>query len=395
MSQFIIPENIVSVLAGLEAAGHSAYLVGGSVRDMLLGIPIHDWDVCTSALPEEVEAAFPDTRPTGLHHGTITVKSGGACVEVTSFRTESAYTDHRRPDSVRFITDVEGDLARRDFTMNAIAMSRDCKITDPFGGREDIARRIVRCVGDPDARFGEDALRMLRAVRFSAKLGFSLHPETDAAIRKSSPLAASLAPERICSELEAALLTGRPGRAAGFFSYGLLDAYIDTPSPTVELSALGTLASTRYARWSGLCAVLQREGIVDTNAFMTALRCPKSLTAAVSAGVSAALSSPPENPAGWKRFLSAHGITAALCLADACSIICAGSHARDLSDVLESGECFTLTDLAVSGKDLVAMGLSGPAVGSALASLLEHVIENPGDNDRQTLLAIIKQNYNK
>ena len=180
-------------------------MAGGCVRDTLMGRRPNDWDVATSAAPEAVQSLFRRTVPTGLRHGTVTVLYGGGRCEVTTYRVEGAYSDHRRPDSVRFTPSLSDDLSRRDFTINAMAMDASGNVTDPFGGREDISRRIVRCVGEPRERFEEDALRMLRAVRFAAKLGFEIEAGTRCAIRRCAPLAASLSAERVAGELSGVL----------------------------------------------------------------------------------------------------------------------------------------------------------------------------------------------
>ena len=164
------------ILKTLEGAGFAACFVGGCVRDTLLGRPVHDWDVTTSALPEEIMALFPRCIPTGIKHGTVTVLLRGESFEVTTFRRDGAYHDGRHPDGVVFVPNLTEDLARRDFTINAMAMHLDGRITDCFDGKADLKRGIIRCVGDPERRFREDALRMLRAWRFSAQLGFAIDP---------------------------------------------------------------------------------------------------------------------------------------------------------------------------------------------------------------------------
>ena len=192
----------LAVLERLERAGFRAVLVGGCVRDRLLGLSSHDYDVAASALPEQVEAACADLPcvETGIRHGTVTVLSGGLPVEVTTFRREGGYSDHRRPDRVEFTQSLEEDLARRDFTVNAVAWERNGRVTDPFGGRADLEQRLVRCVGEPDRRFEEDALRVLRGLRLAAQLGFSLHPDTAAALRRHIPQLSLVAWERIWAE---------------------------------------------------------------------------------------------------------------------------------------------------------------------------------------------------
>ena len=201
------------LLDALHGAGHAAYAVGGCVRDSLLGLDPHDWDLCTSARPEQVMALFGEEKciPTGLQHGTVTVKQGGRLYETTTFRTEGAYSDGRHPDAVCFVPDVREDLARRDFTINAMAYSAEEGLIDPFGGRDDLAAHFVRAVGEPERRFEEDALRILRLYRFAARFGFAIDPATGAAARALGPHLDCVSAERIQEELLKLLAAPRPG----------------------------------------------------------------------------------------------------------------------------------------------------------------------------------------
>lgn len=208
-----IPENITAVLDRLENAGYEAYIVGGCVRDSLMGVPPHDFDVTSSALPEQTMRVFSDMRviETGLKHGTVTVLSGGEPVEITTYRIDGEYSDGRHPEEVSFTSDIGKDISRRDFTMNGIAYSHRRGLYDIVGGAEDIRRGVIRCIGDPDKRFGEDALRILRALRFSAVLGFSIEEQTDISIRKNRALLSKVSGERILSELLKLLCGGNAG----------------------------------------------------------------------------------------------------------------------------------------------------------------------------------------
>ena len=201
------------LLDALHGAGHAAYAVGGCVRDSLLGLDPHDWDLCTSARPEQVMALFGEEKciPTGLQHGTVTVKQGGRFYETTTFRTEGAYSDGRHPDAVCFVPDVREDLARRDFTINAMAYSAEEGLIDPFGGRDDLAAHLVRAVGEPERRFEEDALRILRLYRFAARFGFAIDPATGVAARALGPHLDCVSAERIQEELLKLLAAPRPG----------------------------------------------------------------------------------------------------------------------------------------------------------------------------------------
>ena len=197
------------MLEALEAAGCEAWCVGGCVRDLRLGRTPGDWDVTTNALPEQTLALFGDrATPTGLQHGTVTVRTPERAVEITTFRRDGDYRDHRRPEQVTFTTSLQEDLSRRDFTVNAMAMDLRGTFRDPFGGTADLEAGILRCVGEPDRRFREDALRMMRGLRFAADLAFSIEPRTAEGIHRCAALLAQIAPERIQVELTK-LLTGR------------------------------------------------------------------------------------------------------------------------------------------------------------------------------------------
>lgn len=212
-----VPQAVLLVCGELQEDGHQAFVVGGAPRDILLGRPVHDWDVATSATPEQVQAAFRRTVPTGLKHGTVTVliktdwSETEEHIEVTTFRGDQGGEDGRHPDSVVFVKTAEEDLARRDFTMNALAMDATTgAMVDPFGGRKDIERRVIRAVGDPNARFAEDGLRVMRAVRFAATLGFELDPATKAAIPAALPTFRKVSAERIRDELVKMLAAPKP-----------------------------------------------------------------------------------------------------------------------------------------------------------------------------------------
>lgn len=390
------PQYITDILGKLEEHGHQAYLVGGCVRDLLLDRFPHDWDICTAALPEEMLAIFPDAIPTGLQHGTVTVRGREKheLAEVTTFRAESAYSDHRRPDSVAFIRDLDGDLSRRDFTMNAIALDKDGNLIDPFDGQADIRRRCIRCVREPDARFQEDALRMFRALRFSAVLGFSIEPETFAAIGRHAHLSAFLAAERIREELEKTLCSARPALLTDFFRFGLLDHLILTPSPRTDLSSLTRLPPERLLRWSGLCALLQKSGCIATaEAFLTALRLDGNTIRACSAGLIARQSMPLATELDCKRLLAAVGQDSALSAAAADIVLGCGAEnpLERIRQILAGGDCISLKTLAVTGHDLAALGLRGREIGTMLARLLDYVLAYPSENKHATLLTHAQQ----
>ena len=252
------------LLDALHGAGHAAYAVGGCVRDSLLGLDPHDWDLCTSARPEQVMALFGEETciPTGLQHGTVTVKQGGRLYETTTFRTEGAYSDGRHPDAVCFVPDVREDLARRDFTINAMAYSAEEGLIDPFGGRDDLAAHRVRAVGEPERRFEEDALRILRLYRFAARFGFAIDPATGVAARALGPHLDCVSAERIQEELLKLLAAPRPG------------SYLE---PAVLAVILPELEPEKQPeRFAELCRTIDRiePTVENVPARLAALLCP-------------------------------------------------------------------------------------------------------------------------
>ena len=384
------PKYVRQVLTTLQARGHLAYLVGGCVRDMLMGVHPHDWDVCTSALPEQVMEIFPRSLPLGIRHGTVTVVIESRQVEVTTFRSEGSYSDHRHPDAVSYVGDLTTDLSRRDFTMNAIALPPDGLVADPFGGVRDIEQKLIRCVGEPDRRFEEDALRMFRALRFSARLGFEIEEGTMAAIAEKAPLAASLAPERIRDEVEKLLLTRQPEKMALLIDAGLLDAFLTRrPLGEFRLLRLNQLPRRALYRWAAFCVLLEEAGcIASVEDFLLALRLD-SRTLRCCADCAALLRTPPpDKRADWKRLLRRYGVDSADCAARVHDALLGGSCRRQLREVLKSGECFSLKHLAVGGDDLLALGLRGKALGDMLDFLLDYVIDYPENNRRELLLSL-------
>lgn len=221
----------LQIVQTIRNAGFHAYLVGGCVRDRLLGRPINDIDIATSARPEQVTALFAQTIPTGIRHGTVTVVDGGHFCEVTTYRTESGYTDGRRPDVVAYVDDIADDLARRDLTINAMAVGLSGEWIDPFGGRRDLSKRLIRCVGEPSQRFSEDALRMLRAIRFAAALDFRLLKSVWRGIRTQAHRLQQVAMERVGAELDSMMAGPDPDRACALLQRSGLLAWLKEPLP--------------------------------------------------------------------------------------------------------------------------------------------------------------------
>ena len=429
-----IPEHAAAVLTALEAAGHAAWCVGGCVRDSLLGRCPQDWDVTTAARPEQVLSVFGDRAvPTGLAHGTVTVKMAGGPVEVTTFRRDGTYRDHRRPQSVTFTDSLEEDLRRRDFTVIAMAVNLRGTLADPLGGRGDLAAGVLRCVGEPDRRFREDALRILRGVRFAAALGFTLEPETDRSLRANRALLGEIAPERIWAELCGLLTASRAASAlraypevVGVFWPEVLDM-VGFPQRNRHhcydvwehtLHALAEVPPELVLRLTMLLHDIGKPGCCTIDADGCGhFRGHPARSAALADVMLRRLRADNATRETVVRLAAWHdrniprtrpGVASALRqlgerdLRRLLAVKRADNLAQDpayramqaeidraeaiLDRLLAEGACVTLDQLAVRGGDLLDLGLSGPAVGQALEALLDAVIEERLPNDRAVLL---------
>ena len=391
MPHTVPPKYITEIMRTLELAGFRPYLVGGCVRDIFIGRRPNDWDMCSDALPEEVAEIFLHTVPTGIKHGTVTVMHRGKGVEITTFRCDGGYIDHRRPESVSFTCELEEDLRRRDFTINAIAMASDGTITDPFGGRDDISRRLICCVGDPAARFDEDALRMLRALRFKAQLGFELDEETLHAIWAKAPLADGLSAERVRDELQKLLCSSSPEDMQQMLDIGLLARFIRRGDIS-GLNRISVLPKQPRLRWCALCALLLRSGLIEScRSFLSGLRLDSSTIRLCEDGTDAVLSGISGDTAAIKHVIAKYGKPSAECACAAAEVICGTGYLRSLRRIINSEECTSLAQLAVSGTDLTELGFRGKEIGKVLDALLDHVIYHPGDNRRDILLALASE----
>ncbi|MBQ5748615.1 MAG: CCA tRNA nucleotidyltransferase, partial [Oscillospiraceae bacterium] len=355
------PDHILRVLT---QAGYAAFYVGGCVRDTLLGRDIHDWDIATSAHPEQTMALFDRCIPTGIRHGTVTVMWEDAAFEVTTFRHDGTYLDGRRPEQVEFVDSLREDLVRRDFTVNAMAMDTDGNIFDFANGRHDLKNRILRCVGEPSVRFSEDALRMLRAYRFSAQLDFEIEPETERAIFACAEKAQFLSAERVRDEVEKTLSSPKPRTLEKMMKAGLLRGV--GLAESTDLSWLERLPAGD-ARWAALKILLPQ---FDPRK----LRLPNKLISLIET----AAYQPQADRLFLKRHIATHGwesarITATLC---GCESL--------LAEIEDSGDCVRLRELAVNGSDLPQF--LGKELGDVLHALLEHVLKHPEDNEREKLL---------
>jgi tRNA nucleotidyltransferase (CCA-adding enzyme) len=362
----------------LWKAGFGAWPVGGCVRDLLLDRVPGDFDVTTSARPEQVMELFDHTVPTGVKHGTVTVILEGETLEVTTLRGETGYSDGRHPDGVVFGVSLEEDLARRDFTVNAMAIRPDGSVADPFHGWKDLRAGCIRCVGEPRRRFEEDALRMLRGVRFGAQLDFEIEKNTLKAMEACACKVENLAAERVLVEVEKTLLSPRPERLGQMFELGLLAPWYDGPVP--KLAGLGGVACERLARWAALCRRL------GDGQFPARLRSDKALARACREGLELYRSGVPTQARGWRHALARYG-------ADSCRAAAAMTGkpeaAEELERVLAQNPCVRVTDLALSGGELKKLGYTGADIGRVQRELLELVLDEPERNTTRKLWAAL------
>lgn len=401
------------VVERLELAGHEAYLVGGCVRDKLLNRPIYDYDITTSALPEEVIALFPQTVPTGIKHGTVTVVLANGRYEVTTFRTDGEYEDGRRPSSVVFVRSLTEDLARRDFTINAMALSRDGRLHDPFSGRRDLQDRVVCAVGDPLKRFEEDALRMLRGIRFAAQLGFQLEERTCAAILYDAQELGKIARERVREEWHKMLLSA-PDVALLLLRRTETLRYVISRPPAFDLAVhdpwgRGVDPWVLAGQWTAVAPVdlPLRYAIVLTalrlemprvDKVMNDLKLSGALKSAIRHTLRVVqLGNPHEwRDAAWRDYLYTYGREA---VERAC-LLHAVIHEPPHLDYWEgevarrAGEqpLWSLQGLALTGQDLIAAGIpEGPEVGRVNQFLVQWVLKHPEANHREALLRKVQE----
>lgn len=435
-----IPDGAEKIIKALNSAGEEAYVVGGCVRDAVLGQEPHDWDICTSAVPEKVISLFGKVIPTGLKHGTVTILVDGQGYEVTTYRIDGPYSDGRHPDTISFTAELQQDLSRRDFTMNAIAYSPNTGLIAPHGGMEDIRAGTIKCVGVPDERFAEDPLRVMRAVRFAATLGFRVEPETWAAARRHIPSLSLVSRERVRDEL-LKLIVGRDVHRVltnykdviaaiipelrpcfGFQQnnpYHIYDVWEHTVEAVGLVPADPILRMTMLLHDIGkpLCYQTDENGVGHFHGH-------GKISAGIARDVLSRLRFDNEsrdtivqlveqhdrfiemssrsvrrllNQVGPEQFDRLMEIR----LADI------GAQNPEMSQqryqkvwslrtvksrILKQQECFGMKDLAVNGRDMIALGCKpGPMVGNVLGLLLEEVMDDPSKNNRSELLASAKR----
>ena len=456
-----IPIGAAYILQQLNKHGYEAYIVGGCVRDSLLGKQPNDWDITTSAKPEEVKAIFARTIDTGIQHGTVTVLVERSIVdpentgktehtdyafEVTTYRVDGVYTDHRRPESVCFTASLEEDLKRRDFTINAMAYNPEQGVIDIFGGQRDLNQGVIRCVGQATERFDEDALRILRAVRFAAQLDFAIEDATRAAMHEQAKYLKDISAERICTELTKLIVSKHPERLEEAYELGLtgiflpeLDVMMQTPQNNPyhlydvghhTLKVMQAVSAIPVLRYAALlhdvgkpeCKTTDDAGVdhfyghqelsakrarsilrrlkMDNDTIDQVCRLVKNHDYGLSG----------EGPGikSFRRFVSQLGAEHFADFLEIRKGDMAGQSDYHLeqrrqviahmeamyAEILEQKHCLKLSELAIGGKDLIAIGIKpGPDMGRILKALFDRVLEEPELNTREQLLAIVKESY--
>ena len=386
------PDYVKVIIDKLTASGYEAYIVGGSLRDMLLGRAPSDFDVTTSALPEEILSVFSDmkTIPTGLKHGTVTVLSEGHPIEVTTFRTDGEYLDSRHPESVSFTRNICEDLARRDFTVNAIAYNDERGIIDPFGGEDDVKNKILRAVGDADERMREDALRIMRALRFSSQLGFSIEENTLAALGRKKDGLANVSRERIGIETAKLLTSAYVENALRIMTRTGISLYVlgnYLPSERIVCS-LPTLPCEFFTRFSALLWDCDKAAARE---ILSSLKYSNAEKNGVISILSARKNPLPSTDAEIRRFIIRHGEHAERA---AMLLRTLGEADDELLQRIKSAQSTSfarkISDLDIDGNDLSSLGFGGKDIGEALTLLFEKVTLDPSLNEKEKLISIIK-----
>ncbi len=437
-----LPQDVLHILNTFSKAGFSAFAVGGCIRDSLRGKTPADWDITTAATPEQTMALFPKTVPTGIAHGTITVLIDKTGYEVTTFRKDGVYENHRSPESVTFTDDITQDLSRRDFTMNAMAYHPETGLVDPFGGQEDIKKQLIRCVGNPKIRFDEDALRMLRAIRFASQTGFTICEDILSAIKSLAPFICAISAERIRDELLKTLLSDHLEPMITLRETGLLklilpevDRCFDTPQhskyhchdvghhtlevlkntppqPALRLAALlhdigkpikktrGADGFDHFIGHDAVSCVLAEDIITrlrfdnkTKNEVLHLIRYHDRRMAATKTSV--------------RKAVSAIGKDAFPSLLQLMRADSKGQHPDYLTErlahydaveaiyreIVAEGDALSVADLSVGGNDLIALGYKGKEIGQLLQKILAFVLEHPEENQKELLLEKIKLNF--
>lgn len=439
--KFNISDGAKNIISSLSSKGYDAYIVGGAIRDLIMGRTPHDYDIATNALPNQVKSIFPFTIDTGLKHGTVTVMDNHACFEVTTFRSDGEYIDARHPEKVEFIPNVEGDMLRRDFTINALAYNDEKGVIDCVGGIEDIKNKIIRCVGEPEVRFKEDALRMLRAIRFSVVLGFEIEEKTALAIKKYSVLIKKVSAERIREELEKILRSENPGGIIMLHQLGLLKYIIPELDVCFSVSqrnkyhlynvgehiihAVKASPEDIIIRWAALlhdigkplCQSVDNNGIIHfyghhhesvrlADDILRRLKLDNESRKSILTLIENHDIRIEPSLVGVKRIMARLGeelFAKLLLLQEADNTAKNPKFLPDklakINDVrliyrkiLSERQPYVTSDLIINGRDLIKIGFrAGREIGDTLRSLLDEVLINPSLNNREYLMMRAKQ----
>ncbi len=403
-----LPEAVENIIETLDKAGFEGFIVGGCVRDACLGVEPKDWDITTSAKPEEVKALFKRTIDTGIEHGTVTVMIERQGYEVTTYRIDGKYKDGRHPEEVVFTPSLEEDLKRRDFTINAMAYNESGGLVDLYGGMDDLKAKRIRCVGDAAQRFREDALRILRALRFSAQLGFDISEETKSAILEIRENLKLISKERIREELNKLLLSDEPEKISLVHDFDLAGIiYENGGKPVIfpsecgdkMLSALKASATIKELRWSIYLNSLSGE---DAGKFMRMLKFDNKTTATVKKLADYSDSFVSRDEVSVKKTIQKLGLSEFDLLIEMQRLLgyISSEDADDLlaikKKVVKRGDCIFLKDLCLSGQDLLDVGVKkGESVGKMLSYLLEKVVEDYSLNDKEKLFKIVSESINR
>ena len=438
-----LPKDVEYIINTLQRAGYEAYAVGGCVRDTILNREPDDWDITTSAKPMEIKRLFPVTIDTGIQHGTVTVLKNHVGYEVTTYRIDGEYADNRHPKEVIFTANLKEDLLRRDFTINAMAYNHEEGIIDEYGGLDDIRDGIIRCVGNPYDRFSEDALRIMRAVRFSAQLGYRIEEETSKAIIKLSPNLASISAERINTELTKLLLSPNPDYLRDAYRLGITGVVLPELDRCMEceqvnphhcysvgehtLHSLKIVPDDKVLRYTMLFHDFGKPDTqsVDEDGRMHFYGHP-AVSERMASDIMHRLKFDNDTMNAVKLLCKNHDLEITednkhvrramnklgtdnfgkLLMVKRADCMAQSDYKREeklasldkltsiYNEIVNAGECVCMKDLAVCGRDLIDLGIKpGPAMGAILDELLNKVIDDPALNDREVLLEIVKEQY--
>lgn len=441
MHRIELPENVKNIIQTLEKAGHEAYAVGGCVRDSLLGREPDDWDITTDAKPMQIKELFRRTIDTGIQHGTVTVLMGNETYEVTTYRVDGEYEDNRHPRQVEFTTSLVEDLKRRDFTINAMAYNDSAGIIDEFDGIKDLEAGIIRCVGEPEERFGEDALRIMRAVRFSAQLGYDIEEKTLEAIRKLAPNLRDISAERINTELTKLIVSPHPGHIRILCETKIADVILPELSSVMDVEqnnphhcykvgehiirsveAIEADKSLRYAMLfhdlgKGQTRTTDENGVDHFHGHV-------QLSAEMAVDIGHRLKFDNQTLSKVKKYVAYHDVKIGLDLKhvrrmmnklgaedfpellkvkqadmDAQSDYKREEKQKEIDTLWElyrqivaQNDCVKIGDLAINGKDLMDRGIEqGPQIGKILSALLDRVMDDPSLNTRDRLTGLLDE----